>query len=274
MQLSLPYRWGEAYAVVQGQDGLDTHQGRERYAVDFAMPEGTPVLAAAAGRVVAVLDDFTEHGRETSFAERANVIVVDMGEGAFATYRHLAAHSAAVHEGEAVLRGQLLGRSGNTGMSVNPHLHFAVVDHANRSLPIAFLEGPARGGLRPQSQNGAPPPSHLPRDAFAANGIVLDVDLPLAPWSDKQPPRIKGHATGTDHVVAFLVNRADGSVACRAASPVTPDGTFDVALSLDGIEGPFDFAMAGVDPEGGFHSDFGVPIVVRRLVVVSRGEVQ
>ena len=69
-----------------------------------------------------------------------------------AVYAHLALESAAVVEGMNVTTGQLLARSGNTGFSSGPHLHFVVQKNAGRELiavPFDFA-GPAGAPQRPE----------------------------------------------------------------------------------------------------------------------------
>lgn len=55
-------------------------------------------------------------------------MVLDLGGGRFALYAHLQPGSIQVRRGEDVRRGQVLGRVGNSGNSVAPHLHFQVMD--------------------------------------------------------------------------------------------------------------------------------------------------
>jgi murein DD-endopeptidase MepM/ murein hydrolase activator NlpD len=55
-----------------------------------------------------------------------NVVVLDLGDGRFATYAHLQAGSIAVQPGARVRAGQPLARIGNSGNSLGPHLHFHV----------------------------------------------------------------------------------------------------------------------------------------------------
>jgi len=54
-----------------------------------------------------------------------NCVVLDHGLGLASLYGHLA--SFAVAEGDRVEKGQVLGRSGSTGLAGGDHLHFAIV---------------------------------------------------------------------------------------------------------------------------------------------------
>ena len=120
-----PYQKGQKYRIVQGFGGRYSHSGASRYAVDFAMPEGTPIHAARQGQVI----DLTEHnykgGASRRFAKYANFITILHQDGTLGEYYHLQHNGAEVSVGDYVHAGQLIGYSGNTGFSSLPHLHFA-----------------------------------------------------------------------------------------------------------------------------------------------------
>ncbi|MGA5798937.1 transglycosylase family protein [Streptomyces cellulosae] len=82
--------------------------------VDFPVPTGTPVKSVGAGTVVAA-------GWEGSFGYQ---VVVRHSDGRYSQYAHLSAIS--VKNGQSVGAGQRIGRSGSTGNSSGPHLHFEV----------------------------------------------------------------------------------------------------------------------------------------------------
>jgi murein DD-endopeptidase MepM/ murein hydrolase activator NlpD len=125
--------------VEQAWGGRFSHADDEnRHAVDFATPEGTPVLAAREGMVMQLETGFAGGGlgsREDML--RANFIRILHDDGTMAVYAHLAAGGADVRPGDRVRRGQRIGRSGNTGYSGGPHLHFVV--QANRGMHLASL---------------------------------------------------------------------------------------------------------------------------------------
>ncbi|WP_158590532.1 M23 family metallopeptidase [Noviherbaspirillum cavernae] len=95
---------------------------------------GQPVLAVADARVVSVVDGLPEQTPGTYPENIAiedadgNSVVLDLGGGRHALYAHMQPGSIAVKPGERVRRGQVLGRVGNSGNSVAPHLHFHVMD--------------------------------------------------------------------------------------------------------------------------------------------------
>ena len=83
-------------------------------AVDLAIDEGTPVYAAAAGRVICA-----------QFLQlTGNTILIEHGFGLKTWYYHMV--SLNVKEGAMVEQGQKIGEVGTTGFSTGPHLHFGV----------------------------------------------------------------------------------------------------------------------------------------------------
>lgn len=118
----LPFPAGEAYRMTLGNCSSSFHSADtpDRYAYDFDMAIGTPITAARAGRVVHV----EASGADGGFPN--NLVVVDHGDGTVAQYMHLTRDGAAVSVGDTVEAGDLVGRSGNTGLAGYPHLHVVV----------------------------------------------------------------------------------------------------------------------------------------------------
>jgi len=143
----LPFQEGHGYAVTQAYGGkLTSHNNRENlYAVDFAMPVGTPVTAARGGVVVDATVRHKEGGFDMRFIDKANTVAVMHDDGTVAEYAHLSHGVDIVKLGQRVAAGDLIGHSGNTGYSSGPHLHFivskpSVVDGkvARQSVPVLF----------------------------------------------------------------------------------------------------------------------------------------
>jgi murein DD-endopeptidase MepM/ murein hydrolase activator NlpD len=94
---------------------------------DFLSPSGTRVRAPNAGRV-ALAGPLYFSG---------NTVIVDHGLGLFSMLAHLS--SIAIHEGDRVSPGQVVGRVGATGRVTGPHLHWAVRTNGARVDPMAIL---------------------------------------------------------------------------------------------------------------------------------------
>ena len=139
---SLPYAPGRSYRVLQGYGARFSHKGLEEFAVDFDMPEGTPVHAARGGIVARVEESNTRGCWEDGCGRYANYVVVLHNDGTTGEYYHLKEGGALVDVGDSVAQGQLIGLSGNTGHTTMPHLHFAVYRAAvwgnTQSIPVRF----------------------------------------------------------------------------------------------------------------------------------------
>jgi len=95
--------------------------------LDIAAPHGKDVTAPADGTVIFA-------GLEGSYG---NVLVIDHGYGVKTRYGHLS--KVAVHPGDHVRRGELIGAVGNTGRSTGPHLHYEVRVNGLPENPRKFI---------------------------------------------------------------------------------------------------------------------------------------
>jgi murein DD-endopeptidase MepM/ murein hydrolase activator NlpD len=138
----LPFAPGSKYKVTQGYNGSYSHKGSNLYAIDWQMPEGTPVFAARGGIVVKVRDDSDKGGGSIKFDKYNNYVLIRHDDGTLGHYCHLKKGGVCVRPGQMVRSGQLIAHSGNTGFSSGPHLHFSVFktkDGKERiSLPVKF----------------------------------------------------------------------------------------------------------------------------------------
>ena len=136
-----PLPWqGGPFRLTQGANGRYSHfTPKGRYALDIAMPEGTPIVAARSGMVVKIENDQSGRGNNPS----GNFVRILHDDGTMGVYLHLMRGSVQVREGQPVAMGERIARSGNTGNSTGPHLHFVIqrnVGLALESIPFDFAQ--------------------------------------------------------------------------------------------------------------------------------------
>lgn len=135
----MPYPVGQEYMCSQGFNGQYSHNGSFRYAVDFAMPIGTLITSARSGRVVYILESYSDNDRTEG---HENVVIVMHEDSTYARYVHLTTNGALVTVGKNVVPGDTIGLSGNSGSSGAPHLHFDVTKtntgRSDQTIPFDF----------------------------------------------------------------------------------------------------------------------------------------
>lgn len=112
----LTQKWGVNQALY-GPLGLPGHDG-----IDWAMAEGTPILAGADGKVASVVLESAGH----SYGEHVRVNHRTAMGWIQTIYGHLQPGTLTVAEGLPVTAGQVLGLSGTSGRSTGPHLHLGM----------------------------------------------------------------------------------------------------------------------------------------------------
>lgn len=110
------------YRYSNGKKELSIH-----YGIDFGVPKGTPVIAAGAGRVA-----MAENRVSTGLT-----VVIEHAPGIFSLYYHLS--ELLVSEGQSVATGDLIARSGSTGLSTGPHLHWEMRVNGTAVSPDWFV---------------------------------------------------------------------------------------------------------------------------------------
>lgn len=278
--LELPFSEGASYECTQGVGGARSHSEPSSYhAYDFSMPEGTPVLAAAAGRVVAFAEHFTVGGPDKALENQGNHVILDHGRGYYTRYEHLAPNGVHVQTGELVEAGQVIGLSGNTGYTSGPHLHFHLHDVLGHTLPSRFAEvggdGVPKEGRSYTSKNdgvGTSPylgPSTLPPDAFADGGIMLAPGAPACFYRWEREYVLEGSVADASvrSVVFFVTRRGERMAVAKRYANVDAEQGFRIAVRLADFgaaleQGNFKFAVAIVGPDGKFHSEGMPPIAI------------
>ena len=146
----LPFADGGSFVISQAADGpLTTHSAADsENAVDFTLPENTPIVAARDGTVIETEAANRYGGRDRVLLNMANYVRILHADETVATYAHLAPGGVTVAPGQRVTAGTLIGYSGATGYTAGPHLHFVVQKpapttqgFAMRSLALRFYVG-------------------------------------------------------------------------------------------------------------------------------------
>lgn len=170
----------ERFAIdwVQLDKGRKMYVGTGKKLTDFAF-YGVPIYSVADGTVVNTYDETDEQiplepaKGLTPASIGGNMMVVDIGGGAYAFYAHFQRGSLKAKLGDKVTKGQVLGLLGNTGNTDAPHLHFHLMD-----------------GTVPLNANGLP----FVIDRFTSEGVLPQEQID--PMFDGKAvtldPRLKG----------------------------------------------------------------------------------
>ena len=137
-QYNLPYLPDSAYLVGQGNctDGSHETGTFQAYAYDFDMPIGTPLVATRAGTVIVVVEHFADN---TGIPGQENYLIIQHADGRISGYYHLTQNGIDVNLGASVAQGDVVARSGNSGDSSKPHVHFEVAECEDcDTLPTNF----------------------------------------------------------------------------------------------------------------------------------------
>ncbi|HET6585670.1 MAG TPA: peptidoglycan DD-metalloendopeptidase family protein, partial [Nannocystaceae bacterium] len=141
----LPLECGMSATISQGNDGDYSHSGNSRYAFDFSLGVGTPLVAMADGVVLHRYaetmpgDPCYDGGGEECYLY-ANLVVLKHGDGLRSIYKHLS--EVLVEDGAFVARGTAVGLSGSSGYSTGPHAHVMRQENCPEpncpSIPLEF----------------------------------------------------------------------------------------------------------------------------------------
>ncbi|MFK7815918.1 MAG: M23 family metallopeptidase [Gammaproteobacteria bacterium] len=173
----LPYPVGKEYVIGQGNCGMLTHQpaatmkggsyGDIQFAYDFSMPIGDEIVSVADGVVINIEELWADN---TNDVTKQNFIAIEHDDGRVSAYVHLTSFGSFVEIGDNVKQGQVIGKSGQSGYALDPHLHFSIFEkdykdcniraiayrknsilHGCKTIPVTFrnsepLDTPPREG--------------------------------------------------------------------------------------------------------------------------------
>jgi murein DD-endopeptidase MepM/ murein hydrolase activator NlpD len=95
--------------------------------IDFAAPRGSPIMAAARGRVV----------RAANYSGYGLMVEIDHGFGFVTRYGH--ASKLLVRVGQVVQRGDVIANVGSTGIATGPHVHYEVRLNGQPQNPLSYV---------------------------------------------------------------------------------------------------------------------------------------
>jgi murein DD-endopeptidase MepM/ murein hydrolase activator NlpD len=147
----LPFEKGTKRRVIQAAYSNLSHKGE--IALDFNVKIGTTICAARAGIVVASFSESNIGGLKEEYLDDGNHVIIEHSDGSQAMYWHLQYKGALVKVGDTINAGQVIGKSGNTGYTAFPHLHFEVVGKTKNGttaqLPVRFYTNKGVQYLKP-----------------------------------------------------------------------------------------------------------------------------
>ncbi|MFK7806554.1 MAG: M23 family metallopeptidase [Saprospiraceae bacterium] len=129
----------DSFQIIQGYDGKFSH--KKIKALDFLLPYETTILCARSGKVLKVIDHNNKGCGTKKCASFNNYILIEHEDGTIANYSHLSPYSSLVTEGQNINVGNPIAKSGSTGWSTIPHLHFEVYEvksTKNKSVKTKF----------------------------------------------------------------------------------------------------------------------------------------
>jgi len=126
----LPFENKKKVFLIQGYDSKMSHKGE--YALDFKVKKKTKICAARDGVVVGARGDSNKGGLKPENLSDGNYVSIKHYDGSVAHYWHLIKNGALVNVGDTIIKGQVIGLSGNTGYSAFPHLHFEVIGYDDK----------------------------------------------------------------------------------------------------------------------------------------------
>lgn len=121
------------YYKITSSYGLRYHpilkKNKMHTGIDIAVPSGTSVVAANSGKVIYA----------GYYGGYGNTVIIDHGGKISTLYAHNS--KLLVKVGDQVEKGKVISKSGSTGLSTGPHLHFEVRENGQTVDPLKYLSG-------------------------------------------------------------------------------------------------------------------------------------
>jgi len=156
------------------------HTTRAHLGVDYAAPTGTPVWAAASGRIVS----------RGPAGGAGNMVVISHDGGLATVYMHLSKFAAGQKVGDRVEAKTVIGYVGTTGLSTGPHLHFGVKKNGSYTDPLKLV--PVRSGGVSKKEA---PLFRADIDQMIARLEAIDTSKKAAPAPDPVDPAVPTSTT-------------------------------------------------------------------------------
>lgn len=230
--LEAPWACEDSHPCTQGNGGATSHTGFAQYAWDFGIPLGTDIAAAHGGTIAMIRMDSQAGGCSQVFANDANYVVIDHGDGTSALYLHVEANSSPFSLGDVVAAGDTIARVGLTGWTCGAHLHFQVQEQCGswwcQSLPAEFYAyGVVSDGQAMTSENCGPCGAQL----SGGETIVGESDVTcfdrLTKWWWDAGEGLDGH-----HWFTHATDAAQAETIGRWRFGVTVPGDYELAVHV------------------------------------------
>ncbi|MEZ4461654.1 MAG: peptidoglycan DD-metalloendopeptidase family protein [bacterium] len=233
--LSTPWPCDVSYRITQGHN-TGSHTDKGAWAWDIGVPENADVTAPADGVVRAIRMDSSRGGCDSAFANDANYVVIDFGDGTEALLLHLAPGSSSLKVGDRVKRGEVVGRVGLTGWVCGAHLHFQIQQTCSswwcQSIPADF------------EAYGNPTSGSYVSDNCPSCGAVASLETPVV-VDEKDPGCFKRRTTywwsvnegeGGHHYYTFGTDGAAADTQGVWTFDVAQDGDYAVDVFIPSTE--------------------------------------
>lgn len=268
---------------LDGKENAGSHA-----AVDIKLAMGTPIVSIANGVVIKTDDQEYGFGKHVVIRHSKVPSLDNPGKKVtyFSSYSHL--DSFDVAPGDVVKKGQQIGKSGNSGVSTTPHLHFQIDKEGLAYYPywpfsatearnegLSFFEAVNEGlGAENGRKNTIHPLNYVQKYLDAKAEALVETHEPEEVEVDEDEENVEEFKADSDEVV--LVNepeieeRVRAKVTLEAPSTMVLGQTYDVKVKYESTEATF--ASLDAD-EFSFTPSLNSRFVVPRSASFADGEV-